>query len=232
MTSATKPLAAFVKDKEGGSWRIELRDLRAFRYTLGADVVNAFCRCFVHGDRLTSLISFAYVSLKHHGESSRGFTRNLQTMVWFAVGTLRELALAVRELRSALAKRGILDPNSKPWLALRQLEDRWEGDPFFRDMRNIAAFHVDADVIEKGLKAMEQDGIAILCEGQGEKLDQSSMRLGLEALLNGSGKTLADFDRFLKTVSEDHGISSTIQEAFLLALEAKDIPFEEVDGDA
>jgi hypothetical protein len=224
------PWAAFLRKKGTDRWKIELRDLASFRNTLGPDVLNAFCRCFVHADRLTSLISFGYLSMKIHGEASIGFLRNLQTMVWLTVGTLRELALAIRDLRSALAKRGMLDAQSKPWLALREVEDRWENDPFFRDMRNIAAYHVDAKVIEKGLVAMEADGNAVLCEGQGEELDQSSMRLGLEALLNGSGKSLTDFDHFMKTVSEDHGISSTIQEAFLQVLEAKGVEVKEVEA--
>ncbi len=230
--SIGKPFAALIKEEGTDHWKIELRDLKAFRDILGADVVNAFCRCFVHADRLTSLFSFAYTSMKYHGEASLAFTRDLQTMAWFAVGTLRELALAIRDLRSALAKRGMLDPNSKPWKALRAVEDRWDGDPFYREMRNIVAFHVDSAAIDKGLIAMEAEGNAILCEGEGSKLGQASMRLGLEALLKGSGKTLADFERFMKTVSEDQGISTTIQEALILALETNGIPFGEVQGDA
>lgn len=97
-------------------------------------------------------------------------------------------------------------------------------------MRNVAAFHVPADVIERGLVAMEADGTAILCEGEGPKMDGSSIRLGLEALLNGTGRTVDDFNRFFETVSEDHGISSAIQEAFLLALDTKGIPYGEVWG--
>ncbi|MFZ5877687.1 MAG: hypothetical protein ACOYXU_14970 [Nitrospirota bacterium] len=230
--SGKKPLAALVRKKGTDRWKVELRDLKSFRDTLGPDVVNAFCRCFVHADRLMSLISFGRLSLKHYGSSSRGFTRNLQTMVWFTVGTLRELALALRDLRSALAKRNMLDLASKPWQTLREVEDRWERAPFFREMRNVAAFHVDSEVIDRGLDAMEADGNAILCDGEGKNRDRSSMRLGLEALLNGSGKSLADLDQFMKTVSEDHGIYSTIEEAFFLVLQAKAVLVQEVEGDA
>jgi hypothetical protein len=156
-----KPSAAFIKQKGSDRWRIELRGLKTFRETLGADVFNAFCRCFVHADRLVSMRSFGFLSMKHDGETSLSFTRNLQTMIWFSVGTLRELALAIRALRSALAKRGMLDPNSKPWQDLRALEDRWEGDCFFRAMRNIVAFHVDEEIVEKGLVAMEPEGNSV-----------------------------------------------------------------------
>lgn len=222
--SAGKPFAALVTERATGRWRIELRDLKSFRDSLGADVVTAFCGCFVHADRLTSLTSFGYLSLKHHGDSSPGLDRNLQTMAWFAVGMLRELASTIRALRSALAKRGLLDSTSDVWQVLRGVEDRWDGDPFFRGMRNTVAFHVNPVAIEAGLAAMEANGDAVLCEGQDRKNDQSRMRLGLEALLNGSGKSLADFGRFMRTLSEDHGIAHWIQRAFLLALDAKGIP--------
>ena len=222
------PFAALVHDQGTDRWRIELRDLKGFRDALGADVMNGFCRCFVHADRLTSLISLAYASMEQHGHSSLAFARNLQTRVWFTIGTLRELAHAIRDTRSALANRGLVNPQSKPWETLREVETRWDGDPFFREMRNVASFHVDRGVIETGLTAMEADGIAILCEGSGPNMDDSTLRLGLESLLNGTGRALADFERFFATVSADHGISTTIQEAFILALDVKGIGYGEV----
>jgi hypothetical protein len=225
----TKPSAVLVKEKGSTRWKIELRDLKAFRQTLGCDVINAFCRCFVHDDRLTSLLSFAYLNQQHHEETSPGFTRNLQTMAWFTVGTLRELARAIRDLRSALAKSGNLDPQSGPWQALRAFEHRWADDAFFREMRNTIAFHVDSGVIETGLAAMEADGNAILCEGEGQKVDRSSMCLGLEAFLRGCDKNLSDFRLFLTRVRLDQTIATQIQEAFFLALESKGIPRQEVE---
>jgi hypothetical protein len=36
----------------------------------------------------------------------------LLLLVWFRIGTLRELALVLRDLRAALAKRGLLDAES------------------------------------------------------------------------------------------------------------------------
>lgn len=153
-------------------------------------------------------------------------------MVWFAVGTLRELATAIRALRSALAKRQMLNPDSSPWKALRAIEDRWENEVFFRDMRNIAAFHVDSDVVERGLVSLEEDGVAILSEGEGPKQDRSTMRLGLEALLKGSGKDLADFDRFMSAVGEDQGIAFTIQEAFMEALDKAGVTTDQEQEEA
>lgn len=228
----TKPVIALVRGERSNKWKVELRDLKSFRQLLGPEVVNAFCRCFVHADRLTSLISFGYLSDRYYDDSCPGLGRNMQTMVWFAAGTLRELARALRDLRTALAKRGLLDASSKPWIALRDLEKRWENNAFFRDMRNIVAFHVDPKVMERGLAALEEEGDAILCEGLGDTQDQASMRLGLEALLNGSGKSLADFEEFMRVISEDHGISGTIHDAFVLVLEAKGVQTVDLRNDA
>ena len=98
----SQPVVAFVQARGTDRWSIEVRDFPKFLDALGPDVVGAFARCFVHADRLVSLTSFAYHSLKQYPEDSPAFGRNLQTMVWFVVGTLRELALAIRDLRSAL----------------------------------------------------------------------------------------------------------------------------------
>ena len=124
---APNPRAVLSKEKSD-KWKIELKDFPAFRQALGEDVTNAFARCFVHADRLQSLISFAYVSEKYHGRDSVAFGRNLHTMVSFTAGTLRELALAIKDLRSGLAKRGWLKPNSPAWVTLRAVEGRWEDD--------------------------------------------------------------------------------------------------------
>ena len=57
-------------------------------------------------------------------------------MVWFTIGTLRELARAIRDCRAALKKRGMLQADSPLWLKLREIEDRWERDETFRKMRD------------------------------------------------------------------------------------------------
>lgn len=205
----------FIQPKGTNHWSIEARDFSKFLDILGVDVVAAFARCFVHADRLVSLTSFGYNNSKVYAEGSPAFHRNLQTMVWFVVGTLRELALSIRELRTALARRGLLDPNSAPWVKLRDLETRWEDDPFYREMRNKVAFHVDPTEITKGLEALREQDRVIIVQGEGEKQDHTSLRLGLEALLVGCVKSVEDFDRFTATVANDHGkATDAISEAF------------------
>src|SRR5918992_2836045 len=76
------PAAVLIKEENSQLWRIELRHFGKVREALGADVMNAFCRCFIHADRLISMITFAYTSEKHFGRDSIAFGRDLHTMVW------------------------------------------------------------------------------------------------------------------------------------------------------
>ena len=91
------------------------------------------------------------------------------------------------------------------WRVLRGLEQRWEDDPFFRNMRNAASFHLDADVVEAGLLELERQGTVIFVECNGERQDHSSLRLGIESLLKGSGMNLQDYDRLTKATAKDYG---------------------------
>src|SRR5207244_3559242 len=126
----------------------------------------AFCRCFAHADRLQSLIGLALLSEKYHGKDSVAFGRDLSTMVWFTVGALRELARAIQSLRGPLHRRGLLEPDSEPWLKLRGLEDRWNGNEFFRKKRDIIAFHIDPEIVDRGLDELVKDNAEVfLSEG-------------------------------------------------------------------
>lgn len=220
MTDRQSPNPEVVLVEAGGEhWTLEIHHYKEFRSTLGAEVLTAFVRCFVHLDRLQSLVSFQFLSQQHYMSDSIPFKRNLQTMVWFTVGTLRELGEAVQHLRSALKKRGILDPESKHWVQLRSLETRWEDDSFYRKMRDTVAFHVDASVVENGLTALEGQHTVVVVEAEGPKSEQTSLRMGLEAVFMGSDKDKDDFTKFITNVAEDHGIGDAIQSAFIDAVE-------------
>jgi len=222
------PAAVLVEEPNSERWTIEIRNFAKFREALGPDVVNAFSRSFIHADRLTSMISFAYVSQQHYGRDSITFGRDLHTMVWFTIGTLRELARAIKDCRAALAKRKLLHADSAPWLKLRDLEDRWERDHTFYKLRDKAAFHVDRDVVEAGLVTLAAEHSDVpLSRGEGPKSNAGSPTLGLEAMHNGLGMDLEAYGRFLEQVSADHGIGDAIQEAFILAAQAAGIRFGE-----
>ena len=62
----------------------------------------------------SAMISCMHTSKDYHGGDSVAYTRDLNTLVWFTLGTLRELAHGIQHLRSALARCGRLDPESAP----------------------------------------------------------------------------------------------------------------------
>ena len=215
-------------EQEDLQWEIELEDLKAFDDVMSRDVLNAFCRCFVHADRLNSTISCMHASEQDHGRESVAYARDLNTLVWFTVGTLRELALAIRHLRSALAKQSLLDPKSDPWIVLSGLEKRWEDNEFYRKKRDVAAFHVDKKIIDRGLNELVDEEAVTLAEGQGDKLVDSRLVLGYLALHNGLDMDLDHHRQFLEDVKADHCVANrAIQRAFVLASGAKDVRFGE-----
>jgi hypothetical protein len=130
--------------------------------------------------------------------------------------------------RGALARRRLLDPRSGPWLELRELEDRWERDEFFRKKRDSAAFHVDRDVIDTGLDELSKEDNVELSVGDGRKSVQSHHVLGTLALFNGLKMDLATYGKFAEQVGEDHSVAAeAIQLAFMQAAEAAGIPMGE-----
>ena len=210
-----------VEETTNQTWKLELRNLGRFDEVFDRRVLNAFCRCFVHVNRLNSMISCMYTSEQYHGRQSVAYARDLNTLMWFTVGTLRELARAIQHLRSALATCDRLDPESAPWVTLRNLEGRWDNNEY-RRMRDQVAFHVDEEVIEKGLTELVDDGDAVtLADGQGPRQVDSHLTLGFLALHNGLDMDPDGLREFVEVVMADHGAAGkAIQEAFILAAEA------------
>lgn len=229
---AAQPTVIFQRESSGGRWQFRTEDFGALREALGADVLAALCRCFVHADRLNSLTGFVFLSEGAYGKDSAPFNRDLQTMVWFVVGTLRELAKAVRALRSAMKLRGILDLSSSSWTELRQIEDRWENDAFFRKMRDQVAFHVDPDMPATGIEALIGQRHVVLIEGIGTEHRHTFLRLGLESVFMGSEMDLPDFNRFMEAVGNDQKAGQFVEEIFVQALTLAGVAVEERAADA
>ena len=211
----------FIEEATNGPWRLELRNLKRFDEVFDRSVLNAFCRCFVHVNRLSSLISCMYTSEQCHGQDSIAYQRDLNTLVWFTVGTLRELARAIQHLRSKLETCKRLDPESDPWITLDDLGQRWQSSEY-RKWRNQVAFHVDEEVIERGLEALvESEDNVTLAKGDGPKQVDCRLTLGFLSLQNGLGIDLDGYGQFLEVVIEDLGTAGkAIQEAFVLAAKA------------
>lgn len=66
------------KDRE---WEVELQNPKLFDDLVGRDVLQAFCRCFVHAGRLRSIVSCMHTSREYHGGDSVAFARDLDTKI-------------------------------------------------------------------------------------------------------------------------------------------------------
>lgn len=209
-------------------WRLQADDLRSVRAALGPEVFDAFCRSFVHSDRLTSLAQLVLLNHQALLHQSVAYGRNSLTILWLTVGTLREMALALRDLRSALAKRGWLHSDSEPLKKLKDFESRWEKNELYRALRNTGAFHVDLDVIRGGVEALlSRPGPVLLAEGTGGTDHEMSLSIGAEALLLGLHDDAEVLRAALRSVHADHKVYLALQELFLLALEKADISLDQ-----
>jgi hypothetical protein len=211
------PKAAFLND--GSLVRIEIDDFAAFRSALGEDVLSAFCRCFVHADRLTSLMHFTRLVFDHCPHDSVAFTRDAYSMAWFAIGTMREYAKAIQKLRSAFNRAGIFDKESAEWERLIEFESRWERDTAYFKLRDLVAFHVDPndEIIPRGLDELAKKSPVTLFLSDKPDAPTSAhghwYRLGMEAIFDGYVPR-DDFGRFFTQIPDDLSVSDSLFELF------------------
>ncbi len=94
-------------------------------------------------------------------------------------------------------------------------------------MRNVAAFHVDTEIIDKGLNELVNYNVIDVVEVQGEKDIDSTLSLGAIVLFNGLGMSLDEYGAFVAKVTDDNvAVSKPIQTAFLRAAEAAGVLYE------
>lgn len=197
-----------------GAFRFELTDFGAVRTAVGEELLVAFCRCFIHADRLTALTDFGAMSITMHGTESAAHARNLQAMFWFAVGTLRELALAVQHLRSQLAKRGLLQRLGPSWEGVVSVET-WDTSEVHRRLRDKLAFHADGPIIRAGLEGLVTDGaVVVVAVGDGPEAFKLHLNLGLEAAMRGLAIEQSEMAPIIKTASEHQQVSGALQQVF------------------
>jgi hypothetical protein len=209
-------------------WRLQADNLEALRDALGAGLFDALCTCFVHSDRLASLAQLLLLNHSQLPHASPAYGRNNLTIIWLAAGTLREMARATAQLRSALARRGWLEPNSEPIQKLRDFESRWEQSPLHRALRNSAAFHVDLSVITKGVgQLLLRPSPVLLAEGNGPTDHELSLSIGVEALLLGVDDDTQAVSTALRSVHPDHKTHLALQQLFVEALEKADVALRE-----
>jgi len=206
---------------------LEIPDLAAFENQLGEGVLAAFCRCFVHADRLTSLAHFISF-LERCPPDSVAVTRDYYTMAWFSLGTLREYAKGLRELKSACTSTGLLNTAWEEWQALFAFEKRWDGDGKLVKLRSQIAFHVDPDneLIPAGLRSMRGRTVTVFLSDKPSVIDArfgSWYRLGMEALLDGYGVPRDDFVEVFKKVAADMSVNNSLYDLFRRILDNRGV---------
>lgn len=167
--------------------QVILRDPSELLKCLDVDLLSAFSQCFIHADRLTSMIHFTILTNKHCPREPVVQERNIQTMFWIVCGTLWETKEAVENLSLAEIEKEIEKGNVSrdKWCELISLVHEWVSHPLIIRIRNNIAFHVDQKVIKSGLKRMgKMDEVTIL-KSNGAEWHQAYMMFGLEAFLKG-----------------------------------------------
>ena len=135
-----------------GGWEVEITDRPLLVRTLGEGLLVAFCRCFIHGDRLAALTSLGKGTCSADGVRTVAGERDLDALLWFACGTLRELTKAVADVERELRAGGVEATPLRGWTVLRELSS-WSKRGLLRHVRNKIGFHVDPNMIRAGLTA-------------------------------------------------------------------------------
>jgi hypothetical protein len=205
---------------DDAGWRLEASDLSSLAGAIGTDLFKAFCRCFVHCNRLVSLAQLVLLNAEHVRLDSIPGGRNARTIVWLAAGTLRELSLSLQILRSELRKRQWLDLDVAALETCRALEVRWQEDDQHRQLRDQVAFHVDADVVARGIDALlARGGTAALAEGGGPLDQETSFTIADEAVILGAGDDVEATLASLRDVHADQRVHLAVQTLFVAAVE-------------
>lgn len=212
----------------GGPWEIEITDRKLLVSSLGEPLVVAFCRCFVHADRLTALSSFGGLSANAHGENSVAHDRNRQTMFWFVTGTFLEFQPAINGLTGELRRAGLLTPRLRGWGALKELQG-WSRGALLRRLRNNAAFHVDEPAIRAGVIGLAAGRERwILARGDDRRMLTAQIPFGMEALLKGLSITRADMHNLIRGAAKrQRRVPGALQGMFLAALRRKGLTLQQ-----
>jgi hypothetical protein len=217
--------------RAGGKWEVEITDRPLLVATLGEPLVVAFCRCFVHGDRLAALSSLVVGTIGDTRRLSVATKRNLDTIFWYSTGTLLELQKALADLARELHAAGLTTVRLKGWPVLRELSS-WSQSKLLRHLRNKIAFHVDTAEIRAGLRAPVPAGEPwLLAHGDDVSMHDAHVPFGTHPLLVGLQIRRQDMGPLIKGVVErQRRIPLALHDAFLTVLRRKGLLIEGARG--
>lgn len=205
--------------RDNAEWRLFVSDLAAVRRRLGPDVLEAFCRCYVHADRLVGLITMFLDAMDARGTESVRSRRCLMAFYPFAVGTLRELGYALDYLAGALRRRGILDVEA--WKNGLRKWQIWSESATSTGVRDQISFHLDSRIVHAGVESISNrlaGAKVCLYEGDKPDLPDSWFRLAHVALLEGAHLQYGDLETLMTEPAKLMIVHDDLDKAFRSAL--------------
>lgn len=192
-----------------GTQRVTIPDVKAFRARLQKDVTEAFVRCFVHKERLSALADWIRLLNKHEDPQSVTVVRDGWTVLWFAVGTLKEFGIELDKLKGHLRRARLFD-DVPDWGILKDVSRTWVHDPKYNKLRDVCSFHTNSEVIAKGLQQLsELRGPATLGDLQAD--GRGFTRIGTNCQLLGIGWEITE-DAFkpLYELASEHTVKAPL----------------------
>ena len=204
-----------------GDWELRTSDLPGLLRVLGSDLVTAFCTCFVHADRVVSLVAFFYLSQRQFRKGSIAERRNFLTFAAFLIGTLKEAAENLVDLKTGLRRRGLLDLDT--WGKGLGRWERWGTTGPVATARKKLAFHVDPDFVARGLRDIAASSERrTLLHGSTGKLRDSAFVLAQDASLRGLESSLGNLN-VLGDPAQYLEFTDALEREFLRVLEKADL---------
>jgi hypothetical protein len=229
--ASTTPSVLELNHSTDGSWEIVVSNRSLLIETLGEALVAAFCRCFVHADRLSALLSFAYMTTQTHSLDSATFSRNLDMVVWFTAGTLREFEHAIDGLVQELRAAQIPHAQLPGWSDV-QILHRWSKERLPQNIRNSIAFHVDKEPMLKGVRALAQSSERwVFAKGDDATAGRTHLDFGRLPLLK--GLSLCIDEQFIREVRNfKASVPAAFQQMFVGVLEYKGLRLQSTTNEA
>jgi hypothetical protein len=205
--------------KQDGTFILRTSNLKELRKLIGDEVFDYFCCCFLHADRITSLIGFKHLSQENHGENPVASNRDDFNVCWFLAGVMKELEQDLSRLRAALIKKGNWDQAS--WEKSLRKWETWGQSKDISLLRNKIAFHINRQRLHEGLNALSNND-AILFRFNGERTIDSWCEVANDALIQGMQVTMddgkVDLNTIIENLPEYLHIQDAIVEEFLRVL--------------
>lgn len=205
-----------VRVVDGDSWTLRVEPSDIVNKVFGEDAAGLFCGALVLADRLTSVACLFQILYAAEGIAHGRVRRDEHALVVFGWGTIRELAKVLPPLRGHLLKRSLITTWPAP---LQTLEDEWQSG-VGKKLRDQIAFHVDPELMRKGLARRESEPLFL---GSSDLGSDSWFVQGHLALFEGMAVSPDDIRDRVVALAKNFGIAATLQELFKTCLESKGV---------